>query len=67
MHYIDTKPLTMHLLRNQRVQLTKLQKNMQKKYKIKIPLSELVRQALEIGLPVITENEDKIINLIKNS
>ncbi|MGB9937307.1 MAG: hypothetical protein ACPK7O_06265 [Methanobacterium sp.] len=63
MQYIDTKPLTMHLLTNQREELTNLQKDMLNIYKVKIPISELVRQALKVGLPIIRENKEEILKL----
>ncbi len=57
----DIRYLNMHLLINQRVELTDLQKYMLKTHKIKISLFELIRQGLPVGSADLTENKDFIL------
>lgn len=64
MKYIETVPLTVHLYPRQRGALEKLQNEIQREYKIKIPLSELIRVALNYGLPQVMEDKDFILERI---
>lgn len=64
MKYIETVPLTVHLYPRQREALEGLQNEIQKEYNIKMPLSELVREALNHGLPLVMEDRDFILELI---
>lgn len=65
MKYIETVPLTVHLYPRQRGALEKLQNEIQREYKIKIPLSELIRVALNYGLPQVMEDKDFILERIR--
>lgn len=64
MKYIETVPLTVHLYPKQRGALEKLQNEIQREYNIKIPLSELIRVALNYGLPQVMEDKDFILERI---
>lgn len=64
MKYIETVPLTVHLYPKQREALNKLQDEIKKEYNVKVPLSELVREALDHGLPQVVKNKDFILELI---
>lgn len=64
MRYIETVPLTVHLYPKQRGALEKLQNEIQREYNIKIPLSELIRVALNYGLPQVMEDNDFILERI---
>jgi hypothetical protein len=64
MKYIETVPLTVHLYTKQRGALEKLQNEIQREYNIKIPLSELIRVALNYGLPQVMKDKDFILERI---
>lgn len=64
MKYIETVPLMVHIYPKQRKTLEKLQAEIKEEYNIKIPLSELVREALARGLPHLLDNEDFILERI---
>lgn len=64
MKYIETVPLTVHLYPKQREALEGLQNEIKKEYNIKIPLSELVREALTHGLPLVMKDKGFILELI---
>jgi hypothetical protein len=64
MKYIETVPLTVHLYPKQRGALEKLQNEIQREYNIKIPLSELIRVALNYGLPQVMKDKDFILERI---
>lgn len=66
MYYIDTEPLTVHIFKYQREELTNLQKSILIDYEIRIPLSELVRQALKVGLPSICGEKQSILKEMEN-
>lgn len=59
--YIDTVPLMVHIYPKQRKTLEKLQTEIKEEYNIKIPLSELVREALIRVLPLLLDNTDFIL------
>jgi len=59
--YIDTVPLMGHIYPKQRKTLEKLQTEIKEEYNIKIPLSELVREALIRVLPLLLDNTDFIL------
>lgn len=61
MKYIDTVPLMGHIYPKQRKTLEKLQTEIKEEYNIKIPLSELVREALIRVLPLLLDNTDFIL------
>lgn len=61
MKYIETVPLMVHIYPKQRKALEKLQTEIKEEYNIKIPLSELVREALIRGLPFLLDNTDFIL------
>ena len=61
MKYIETVPLMVHIYPKQRKILEKLQTEIKEEYNIKIPLSELVREALIRGLPFLLANTDFIL------
>jgi hypothetical protein len=62
--YIETVPLMVHIYPKQRKTLEKLQSDIKEEYNIKIPLSELVREALNQGLPHLLDNKDFILQRI---
>jgi hypothetical protein len=62
--YIETVQLTVYLYHKQRKALEELQDEIKKEYNIKIPLSELVREALNQGLPLVLKNKDFILELL---
>lgn len=64
MRYIETVPLTVHLYPKQRGALEKLQNEIQREYNVKIPLSELIRVALNYGLPQVMGDKDFILERI---
>ncbi|KAF5032651.1 MAG: hypothetical protein KO318_06060 [Methanobacterium sp.] len=64
MKYIETVPLMVHIYPKQRKTLEKLQSDIKEEYNIKIPLSELVREALNQGLPHLLDNKDFILQRI---
>lgn len=64
MRYIHTEPLNAYIFTQQKESLIRIQTEIMEKYKIKIPLSELVRQALEQGIPAVDKNRAFIQDLI---
>lgn len=64
MKYIETVPLMVHIYPKQRKTLEKLQTEIKEEYNIKIPLSELVREALNRGLPHLLDSKDFILDRI---
>lgn len=65
MNYIKTTPLTVHLYPKQRAILDKLQDEILKEYRVKIPLTELVRESLERGIPLLLNDESFILERIE--
>lgn len=65
MRYIDTVILHTYIYSKQKKYLEKIQSELEKEYLIKIPISELVRQALEFGIPEVDKNRNFISDLIK--
>jgi hypothetical protein len=57
MKYIDTKPITAHLLVEQLEMLQELQREIEIEFDMKISLTELIRKALNEGLPRIKRNK----------
>ena len=65
MKYLNTVPLTVHLYPKQREILEKLQYEIKKEYKVKIPLTELVRVSLERGIPQVLHDKSFILERIE--
>lgn len=64
MRYIETSTLNCQIYPGQRRQLERLKSQIEKDYDIKIPISELVRRALDVGIPAIEEDHSFAIELI---
>ncbi|WP_048190705.1 hypothetical protein [Methanobacterium sp. SMA-27] len=64
MRYIETTTLNCQVYASQRQELNKIKSEIESDYNIKIPLSELVRRALEFGIPVIDKDRTFAIELI---
>lgn len=60
MKYIYTKPTTVHITTEQRTKLEEIKKNVEREFDIKIPLTEIIRQALEKGIPLIKDDRSFI-------
>ena len=64
MKYLNTTTLNCQIYTVQRDKLDELKETIEKEYNIKIPLSELVRRALDVGIPAIAEDHTFAIELI---
>jgi|GEM_PF-1885879 hypothetical protein len=64
MRYIETKTLNVQIYASQRKKLDVIKSEIENEYNIKIPLSEVVRQALEVGIPAIDKDRSFAIELI---
>lgn len=64
MRYLDTTTLNCQIYTAQRQKLDELKKEIEAEYNIKLPLSELVRQALDIGIPAIQKDRSFAIYLM---
>jgi hypothetical protein len=64
MRYIETKTLNVQIYASQRKKLDVIKSEIEDEYNIKIPLSEVVRQALEVGIPAIDKDRSFAIELI---
>jgi len=64
MKYIECTTLNCQIYASQREKLNRIKSEIERDYKIKIPLSELVRRALEVGIPAINKNRNFVIELI---
>ena len=64
MRYIETSTLNCQIYPGQRRQLERLKAQIESEYNIKIPISELVRRALDVGIPAIEEDHSFAIELI---
>lgn len=60
MKYIYTKPMTVHITTEQRAKLEEIKKNVEMEFDIKIPLTEIIRQALNKGIPLIKDDRSFI-------
>lgn len=56
MKYIETEPLHVHIIPKQRQELDRIKKEILQDYNIKIPISELARQVLKVGIPIVDKN-----------
>jgi hypothetical protein len=56
MKYILTEPLHVHIIPKQREELDRIKKEILEDHNVKIPISELARQALKEGIPIIDKN-----------
>lgn len=65
MKYLNTVPLTVHIYIKQREALEKLQYEIKREYNIKIPLTELIRESLERGLPLLIDDKKFIMERIE--
>lgn len=65
MIYIKTEPLNAYIFPQQKETLKRIQSEIFEKYKVKIPISELVRQALEHGIPAVDKDQMFFMNLGK--
>lgn len=64
MRYIETKTLNCQIYAVQREELDRIKSEIESEYNIKIPLSELVRRALDVGISAIEEDHSFAIELI---
>lgn len=64
MRYIETKTLNCQIYAVQREELDRIKSEIESEYNIKIPLSELVRRALDVGIPAIEEDHSFALELI---
>lgn len=63
--YIETTQFSAHISIKQREYIEKIKSKLEKSAEIKIPLSEIVRMALDAGLPIVEKNKSGIIELLK--
>ena len=63
MRYMNTTTLNCQIYAVQRDKLQDLKNEIENEYNIKIPLSELVRRALDVGIPAIAEDHTFAIEL----
>ena len=64
MRYIECATLNCQIYASQRKELNRIKSEIETDYDMKIPLSELVRRALEVGIPTINKNRNFVIELI---
>jgi len=64
MRYIETKTLNCQIYAVQRRELDRIKSEIESEYNIKIPLSELVRRALDVGIPAVDSDRSFAIELI---
>lgn len=64
MRYIETKTLNCQIYALQREELDRIKSEIESEYNIKIPLSELVRRALDVGIPAVDADRTFAIELI---
>lgn len=64
MRYIETSTLNCQIYPGQRRELERLKAQIEQDYDIKIPISELVRRALDVGLPAVAADTSFVIELI---
>lgn len=64
MRYIETKTLNCQIYAVQREELDRIKSEIESEYNIKIPLSELVRRALDVGIPAVDSDRSFVIELI---
>lgn len=64
MRYIKCETLNCQIYASQREELNRIKSEIESEYNIKIPLSELVRRALEMGIPAINNDRTFVIELI---
>jgi hypothetical protein len=64
MRYLtDTERLNCNIYTNQKKTLQKVKVEILKEHDIKVPISELVRRALEIGIPAIEKDQSFVMEL----
>lgn len=63
--YIETTQLSAHVGIKQREYIEKIKSELEKSAGTKIPLSEIVRMALDAGLPIVEKNKSVIVELLK--
>lgn len=63
--YIDTKAITVHIFSEQRCMLERIKEEIEIECGLKVPISELIRQSLDKGIPLIKENKDFLKAQIK--
>jgi len=64
MRYIECTTLNCQIYASQRAELNRIKFEIESEFNIKISLSELVRQALEVGIPVINKDRTFAIDLM---
>ena len=64
MRYIETATLNCQVYASQREELNRIKSEIESDYNIKIPFSELVRRALEVGIPAVDKDRTFAIELI---
>lgn len=64
MRYLDTTALNCQIYTSQRKKMDDLKREIEAEYNIKLPLSELVRQALDVGIPAIEKDRSFAIYLV---
>ncbi len=62
--HLNTTTLNCQIYAIQREKLDKLKSEIESEYNIKIPLSELVRRALDVGIPAIEEDHSFAVELM---
>jgi CYTH domain-containing protein len=63
-YIVDTSTLNVQIYASQRDHLDRIKREIEDEYNVKIPLSELVRRALEYGIPVVDADHSFAIELI---
>jgi len=64
MKYIENTTLNCKIYTSQRKELNRIKSEIELDYNMKIPLSELVRRALEVGIPAVNKDRTFVIELI---
>lgn len=64
MKYIECTTLNCKIYISQRKELNRIKSEIESDYNMKIPLSELVRRALEVGIPAVNKDRTFAIELI---
>jgi hypothetical protein len=64
MKYIECTTLNCKIYISQRKELNRIKSEIESDYNMKIPLSELVRRALEVGIPAVNKDRTFVIELI---
>ena len=64
MKYIECSTLNCQIYASQREELNIIKSEIERDYNIKIPLSELVRRALAVGIPAVNKDRTFALELI---